>query len=171
MKIGIIGLGYVGLPLAVAFAEEGVDVVAVDIDPRKLEAIAAGESYIEDVAPERLAAASPRLEPTDRYSRVAQADATALWDRLLSAGHRVWGIAGDDTRSQQVGDLGKTSVRVQLQDQQTPLVIDALQRGAFVFDTGESVLAVAAQDGRVTVTTSDECCRNADSHTPLAVFL
>ncbi|TMK40408.1 MAG: nucleotide sugar dehydrogenase [Actinobacteria bacterium] len=88
MKIGIIGLGYVGLPLAVAFAEEGVDVVAVDIDPRKLEAIAAGESYIEDVAPERLAAASPRLEPTDRYSRVAQADAVVICVPTPLSGNR-----------------------------------------------------------------------------------
>ncbi len=40
--VGIIGLGYVGLPLAVAFAQEGCDVVAVDVDARKIEAIAAG---------------------------------------------------------------------------------------------------------------------------------
>ena len=41
--IGVIGLGYVGLPLAVAFAREGCDVVAVDLDERKIEAIEAGE--------------------------------------------------------------------------------------------------------------------------------
>ena len=40
--VGIIGLGYVGLPLAVAFAEEGCEVVAVDVDPRKVDATAAG---------------------------------------------------------------------------------------------------------------------------------
>ena len=39
MKIGIMGIGYVGLPLAVAFAEEGHDVVGVDVDPRKVEAL------------------------------------------------------------------------------------------------------------------------------------
>ena len=50
MTVGIMGLGYVGLPLAVAFAEEGHDVVAVDVDPRKVEALARGESYIEDVS-------------------------------------------------------------------------------------------------------------------------
>ena len=44
MKVGIIGLGYVGLPLAVAFAQEGCDVIAVDVDPRKVEAIEAGGS-------------------------------------------------------------------------------------------------------------------------------
>ena len=39
MKIGIIGLGYVGLPLAVAFAEAGHEVVGLDADPRKVEAL------------------------------------------------------------------------------------------------------------------------------------
>jgi len=50
----VIGLGYVGLPLVVAFAEAGEHVVAVDLDARKVSAIAAGESYIEDVPSERL---------------------------------------------------------------------------------------------------------------------
>ena len=54
--VGIIGLGYVGLPLAVAFAQEGCDVIAVDVDSRKIEAIEAGDSYIEDV-PSRAARA------------------------------------------------------------------------------------------------------------------
>ena len=56
MSIGVIGLGYVGLPLTVAFAEAGEHVVAVDVDPRKVAAIAAGESYIEDVSEESLRA-------------------------------------------------------------------------------------------------------------------
>ena len=50
MSVGIIGLGYVGLPLAVAFAEAGEDVVAVDVDERKIALIEAGESYIEDIS-------------------------------------------------------------------------------------------------------------------------
>ena len=56
MKVGIVGLGYVGLPLAVAFAEAGHEVVGLDADPRKVEALAEGRSYIEDVPSERLAA-------------------------------------------------------------------------------------------------------------------
>jgi UDP-N-acetyl-D-mannosaminuronate dehydrogenase len=55
-RIGIIGLGYVGLPLAVAFAEAGDDVLGVDLDPRKAAAISEGRSYIEDVSSEALAA-------------------------------------------------------------------------------------------------------------------
>jgi UDP-N-acetyl-D-glucosamine dehydrogenase len=42
MQIGIIGLGYVGLPLAVAFAEAGHEVVGIDLDPAKVEALNAG---------------------------------------------------------------------------------------------------------------------------------
>ncbi|MCY7417263.1 MAG: NAD(P)-binding domain-containing protein, partial [Chloroflexi bacterium] len=55
-RIGIIGLGYVGLPLAVAFAEAGEDVLGVDLDPRKATAISERRSYIEDVSDEALAA-------------------------------------------------------------------------------------------------------------------
>ena len=61
MKIGIVGLGYVGLPLAVSFAEAGHDVVGLDLDARKTDAIARGDSYIEDVSSERLVAVSNRL--------------------------------------------------------------------------------------------------------------
>ena len=59
MQIGIIGLGYVGLPLAVAFAEAGYEVVGLDVDRTKVEALNAGRSYIEDVA-ERGAGAARR---------------------------------------------------------------------------------------------------------------
>ena len=45
MRIGVIGLGYVGLPLVVSFAEAGDVVVGVDLDERKISAIEAGRSY------------------------------------------------------------------------------------------------------------------------------
>jgi UDP-N-acetyl-D-glucosamine dehydrogenase len=48
--VGVVGLGYVGLPLALAFAQAGSHVVGLDSDPRRVEAIRAGESYVEDVA-------------------------------------------------------------------------------------------------------------------------
>src|SRR5438552_5990542 len=53
--VGLIGLGYVGLPLAVAFAESGATVIGVDLDARRVTAVRAGESFIEDVPAERLA--------------------------------------------------------------------------------------------------------------------
>jgi len=76
--VGVIGLGYVGLPLAVAFAHEGCDVIAVDIDARKVEAIAAGESYIEDVPDEALRAVAGHFHATTRYSRLADAEAVLI---------------------------------------------------------------------------------------------
>jgi UDP-N-acetyl-D-glucosamine dehydrogenase len=78
MKVGIIGLGYVGLPLAVAFAEEGHDVIGVDADAARVEAIGRGESYVEDIAPERLAAVAQRITASRRYEPLAEADALII---------------------------------------------------------------------------------------------
>ena len=66
MSIGIVGLGYVGLPLAVAFAEAGEQVIGVDVDPGKVAGLREGRSHIEDIPSERLAAALDRMEFTTR---------------------------------------------------------------------------------------------------------
>jgi UDP-N-acetyl-D-glucosamine dehydrogenase len=76
--VGVIGLGYVGLPLAVAFAAEGCEVIAVDVDTRKVQAIAAGESYIEDVPSEQLAQVAGRMHPSSSYAPLAEADAVLI---------------------------------------------------------------------------------------------
>ena len=76
--VGVIGLGYVGLPLAVAFAQEGCEVIAVDVDSRKVDAIAAGNSYIEDVPSELLRQISERIHASTRYARLAKADAILI---------------------------------------------------------------------------------------------
>jgi UDP-N-acetyl-D-glucosamine dehydrogenase len=78
MSVGVIGLGYVGLPLAVAFAEAGQQVVGVDVDPRKVHAIKSGESYIEDISSERLQALLPMIEATSHYQPLARADAVLI---------------------------------------------------------------------------------------------
>jgi UDP-N-acetyl-D-glucosamine dehydrogenase len=66
MSIGIVGLGYVGLPLAVAFAEAGEDVIGVDVDATKVAGLRAGRSHIEDIPSESLQAVAGRLEFTTR---------------------------------------------------------------------------------------------------------
>src|SRR5437763_2057346 len=76
--VGIIGLGYVGLPLAVAFAQADCDVIAVDVDARKTEAIAAGDSYIEDVSSEELREVSSRIHASTRYAHLAKAEAVLV---------------------------------------------------------------------------------------------
>jgi UDP-N-acetyl-D-glucosamine dehydrogenase len=78
MSVGIIGLGYVGLPLAVAFAEAGEEVIGVDLDQSKVAAIEAGESYIEDIPSGRLRAALPRIEPWGHYAPLAGTDAVLI---------------------------------------------------------------------------------------------
>jgi UDP-N-acetyl-D-glucosamine dehydrogenase len=78
ITVGIIGLGYVGLPLAVAFAQEGCDVIAVDVDQRKIDAIEAAESYIEDVPSAQLERLAQRIHATTRYARLAKADAILI---------------------------------------------------------------------------------------------
>jgi UDP-N-acetyl-D-glucosamine dehydrogenase len=78
MNIGVVGLGYVGLPLAVAFAEAGEDVIALDLDTGKVEAVSAGNSYIEDISSARLRDALPRIRATRRYADLAKADAVII---------------------------------------------------------------------------------------------
>ena len=77
-RVGVVGLGYVGLPLGVAFAEEGHAVVGVDTDQRRVASVAAGESHIEDIASERLRSVSARLTATTDYERLADCDAVLI---------------------------------------------------------------------------------------------
>jgi UDP-N-acetyl-D-glucosamine dehydrogenase len=78
MAIGVVGLGYVGLPLVVAFAETGEDVIAVDVDARKVDAIRAGESYVEDIPSPRLAAVGDRIIADTHYAPLARAEAVLV---------------------------------------------------------------------------------------------
>jgi UDP-N-acetyl-D-glucosamine dehydrogenase len=77
-KVGVIGLGYVGLPLAVAFAREGVDVTGVDIDPRKVDAIGRCEPYVEDVTAEELRELGGRIHAGTRFEALAEVDAVLM---------------------------------------------------------------------------------------------
>jgi UDP-N-acetyl-D-glucosamine dehydrogenase len=78
MRIGVVGLGYVGLPLAIAFCEAGHNVTAVDTDARVVEGLSAGRSHIGDVPDEALQAVSGRLSPTTRYADLTKADAIVV---------------------------------------------------------------------------------------------
>jgi UDP-N-acetyl-D-glucosamine dehydrogenase len=57
MRVVVVGQGYVGLPLAIRAAEVGHEVIGYDVDERRVKSLAAGESYVEDVAAERITAA------------------------------------------------------------------------------------------------------------------
>jgi UDP-N-acetyl-D-glucosamine dehydrogenase len=78
MTVGIIGLGYVGLPLAVAFAEAGHEVVGLDVSERVVDGLNAGHSQVEDVADKRLAAISDRLRASTDHAALAECDAVLI---------------------------------------------------------------------------------------------
>ena len=75
--VAIIGLGYVGLPLATAFAQAGFRVTGLDVDRRKIDSIAAGQSYIPDVPDDEIAphVQSGRLTATSDYDTLRDVDA------------------------------------------------------------------------------------------------
>jgi UDP-N-acetyl-D-glucosamine dehydrogenase len=78
MSIGIVGLGYVGLPLAMEFAEAGYDVVGVDVDAAKVAALRAGRSHVEDIPHERVQAALERCSFTTRFVELHEAEAVLV---------------------------------------------------------------------------------------------
>src|SRR5215211_6052094 len=78
VSIGIVGLGYVGLPLAVAFAEAGEDVIGVDIDAGKIAGLRQGRSHVEDIPSERLQGSLERMEFTTRAVDMHEAEAILL---------------------------------------------------------------------------------------------
>ncbi|HEX8959000.1 MAG TPA: nucleotide sugar dehydrogenase [Solirubrobacterales bacterium] len=78
MKIGIVGLGYVGLPLAGAFAEAGHEVVGLDADARKVASLNEGRSYVEDVSDATLAPLLGRLLATADYAALAPCEAIVI---------------------------------------------------------------------------------------------
>ena len=78
MTVGIVGLGYVGLPLAVAFAETGSSVIGVDVDAAHVGALREGSSPIEDVPGERLRELGDRLRFESSYGPLREADAVLI---------------------------------------------------------------------------------------------
>jgi UDP-N-acetyl-D-glucosamine dehydrogenase len=78
-RVGIIGLGYVGLPLALLYSEKKFKVTGFDIDSRKIDTLAKGGSYIYRIAPEEIQAAqSSGFGATADYSRLTEMDAIII---------------------------------------------------------------------------------------------
>jgi UDP-N-acetyl-D-glucosamine dehydrogenase len=88
MKVGVIGLGYVGLPLAVSFAEAGCDVVGVDTDTRRVDRLRRSESDVEDVFSERLRSVAERFTATDLYEALAGCESVVICVPTPLANHR-----------------------------------------------------------------------------------
>ncbi|HTC55075.1 MAG TPA: nucleotide sugar dehydrogenase [Candidatus Sulfotelmatobacter sp.] len=78
-RIGIIGLGYVGLPLALLFSEQKFSVTGFDIDQRKVDTLAQGESYIYRISAEEIRKAKAQgFSATSEYARLVQMDAVII---------------------------------------------------------------------------------------------
>jgi UDP-N-acetyl-D-glucosamine dehydrogenase len=78
--VGVIGLGYVGLPLVLLFAENGFQVIGFDVDQKKVDALDRGESYIRHIGSDRVASVfkSGRAVATVDYERLAECDAILI---------------------------------------------------------------------------------------------
>jgi len=79
-RLGTLGLGYVGLPLSVEFAEAGLHVTGFDLSAAKVEAVSRGDSYIKDVPTERLARVvrSGRLRARQDFEALSECDAIVI---------------------------------------------------------------------------------------------
>jgi UDP-N-acetyl-D-glucosamine dehydrogenase len=77
-RVGVIGLGYAGLPLAMAFAEAGFGVTGVDVNEERVRAVGEGRSYLVDVPVERYGRLDGRLQATADYAAVAEMDALTI---------------------------------------------------------------------------------------------
>src|SRR5580700_9987647 len=78
-RVGIIGLGYVGLPLALLYSEQKFPVTGFDIDQRKIDTLASGGTYIFRITPEEIAAAKAHgFKATADYSKITAMDAIII---------------------------------------------------------------------------------------------
>jgi len=80
MKTGVIGLGYVGLPLLVEIAKSGISGVGIDVDDRKVKAISGGQNYIDDVDSAELASLvrQGRITATSDWNIISELDAISI---------------------------------------------------------------------------------------------
>src|SRR5687767_2021342 len=80
LRVGVIGLGYVGLPLVLLFEEQGFPVIGFDVDSQKAQTLNAGRTYIRHIGEERIAKAfgSPKVEATTNFERLAECDAIII---------------------------------------------------------------------------------------------
>jgi UDP-N-acetyl-D-glucosamine dehydrogenase len=90
LRIGVIGLGYVGLPHVLLFEENGFPVLGFDVDPRKAEMLNAGHTYIRHIGEERIGKAfgGGRVEATTNFDRLPECDAIIICVPTPLGAHR-----------------------------------------------------------------------------------
>src|ERR1700737_2485667 len=76
--VSIVGLGILGLPLTMAFAEKGIRIIGVDKDTRKVDMLKKGKSYIEDISDEELKRNLKYFHPTTDFSLLPEVEAVII---------------------------------------------------------------------------------------------
>ncbi len=135
MSIGVVGLGYVGLPLVVAFAQAGEEVIAVDLDARKVDAIRAGESYIEDISSEVLRSVSSSVNASADYGPLADAEAVIVCVPTPLTGNREPDLGPLESSAAALAKVVRAGQLVVLESTTYPgttreLLLPALERGS-----------------------------------------
>ena len=88
-RVGVIGMGYVGLPLALLFEESGFPVIGFDVDAKKTDALNRGESYIRHIGSDRTGSAfTRRASATTDFKRLAECDAVIICVPTPLGSHR-----------------------------------------------------------------------------------
>ena len=79
-KIGVIGLGYVGLPLVMAFIEQNFQVYGFDVDQKKIDSLSSGDSYIKQISSDKIKriVLSKQFKPTKDFSEISKVDAVLI---------------------------------------------------------------------------------------------
>ncbi len=137
LKIGIIGCGYVGLPLALRFAESGHSVIGFDTDPSKVAMLNAGKSYIQHIAADKIAqfVSAKRFSATTDFARVKDVDAVLICVPTPL----------DDRREPDLTYVEKTAHYISPHLQRSQLIV--LESTTYPGTTEELVLPILAQSG------------------------
>lgn len=77
-KIGVIGMGYVGLPLVIEFCKAGFNVTGFDVDQKKVDLLKKGKSYIKHIDASHFAVHGSRFTPSTDFSRLSKMDCVVI---------------------------------------------------------------------------------------------
>ncbi len=131
VTVGIIGLGYVGLPLAMAFVEKGIRVTGFDVDPDKPARLLRGESYIRHLGADRVTAMarSGRFDATTDFGRLGEPDAVLICVPTPLTPQREPDMAYVVASARQIRDRLRPGQLVVLESTTYPGTTDELVRG------------------------------------------
>ena len=150
MRIGIVGLGYVGLPLAVAFGEAGHDVVGYDTDEERIARLSAGESDIEDVPSGSLTSLGERFTATTDPAPLSDCDAVLICVPTPLRAEREPDLAYVHASAETIGEILTPGQLVVLESTTYPgttreEVLPRLERGGLTVGEGGFHLAYSPE--------------------------